>query len=179
MKNVYYRLFTIGMILLMFLGVYMILQREQREPNEFVKAANAVHWMIVPQNLCRSAFTVAFPECRPSEFVSYMFSDMGIAEWPPYEGSGEFSPEELKLMNVPQIPMDVELVQLYPNPESVKQLVVKFDDNRGTVIVVGYTDPDEKPVLVREWNLQKVKPLPGVEKIYESNSFLGMSDRTF
>ena len=178
-KNVYYRLITLLMIFVMFLGVSMILKREKPELSEFEKAAGAVRWIILPDNLCRSLFSVAFPGGKPSEFVSYLFSDMGIAEWPPYEGSGEFSPEELKLMNIPQIPMDIELVPLYPDPETGKQLVVKFDDNRGMVIVEGYMDPDSDPVLVREWILLEVEPAAGIKEIYESSSELGMSDRSF
>ena len=179
MKNVYHRLVTIIMIFIMLLGVFMILNREKPESNEFEKAAKAVHWIILPHNLCCSLFTVAFPDGKPSEFVSYLFSDMGIAEWPPYEGSGEFSPEELKFMNITQIPMDIELVPLYPDPEAGKQLVVKFDDNRGMVIVEGYMDSDSEPVLVREWKLPDVEPAVGIKEIYESNSEMGMSDRTF
>ena len=183
MKLVYYRIFTKIFVLLLSITLFLIIthshKRTKSEPTEFEKAANAVHWMILPHNLSRSAFTVAFPEGLPSEFVNYMFSDMGVAEWPPYEDSGEFSPEELKFIRIPLIPKDIELVPLYPDPEVEKQLVIKFDDNRGMLIVEGYNDPEQEPVLVREWNLPRVEPAVGIEQIYETNYDLGMSDRAF
>ena len=136
MKNAYHRFVTLLMIFVMFIGVFMTIHREKPEPSEFEKAANAVRWMILPQNLSHSAFTVAFPEGLPSEFINYMFSDMGVAEWPPYEDSGEFSPEEIRAMRIPLIPKEIELAPLYPDPEVDKQLVIKFDDSRRMVIVV-------------------------------------------
>ena len=183
MKLVYYRIFTKILVLLISITVFLIIihiyRRPKPEPTEFEKAANAVHWMIVPHNLSRSAFTVAFPEGLPSEFINYMFSDMGVAEWPPYEDSGEFSPEEIRAMRIPLIPKEIELVPLYPDPEVDKQLVIKFDDSRRMVIVEGYSEPKQEPVLVREWNLPRVEPDAGIENIYWYNYDMGMSDHAF
>jgi len=43
------------------------------------KAAQVIQYMMVPRNLSRSAFSVAFTDPKPSNFVSYIFSPMGLS----------------------------------------------------------------------------------------------------
>ncbi|MFC1541838.1 hypothetical protein ACFL50_05240 [Candidatus Latescibacterota bacterium] len=170
---------------MLFLGIaaFVIIVRWGTKPkpeaSTLEKAANAVHWMIAPVNLSRSSFTVAFPNGKPSDYVNYMFSDMGVAEWPPHEDSGEFTLPEMKAMRIPFFPAGVEISQLEPDPEYGMQIVIKDDDNRGVVIVEGYSDPSQPPVMTEEFVLKKVPPGPGVIQIYEMNYDNGMSDRSF
>lgn len=146
-------------------------------PPELEEAARVVHYMVAPRNLSRSMFSAAFPDQKPSQFVSYLFSSMGRAEWP--TPATDFEREQLKSIGAPATPQDVAFVSRTLDPKKGKQLVVKFDDRRSVVIVEGYVDPDEPPVLTREWALKRVSPAPGVMEIYRSNAELGMSDHSF
>ncbi|MFC1538032.1 hypothetical protein ACFL6H_01285 [Candidatus Latescibacterota bacterium] len=183
MQYVYYRIFTKVFMLFLGIAAFVIIVRWGTKPKPeattLERAANAVHWMISPVNLSRSQFTVAFPNGKPSDYVNYMFSDMGVSEWPAYEDSGEFRLDELKAMRIPFFPAGVHVSQLEPDPEFGAQIVIKDDDSRDVVIVEGYSDPSQPPVMTRERELPNVKPGPGVIQIYEMNYDNGMSDRSF
>jgi|GEM_PF-2552041 hypothetical protein len=183
MQFTYYRVFTKLLVLLIGIAAFTVLMRAANKPktesSSLESAAKAVRWMIAPANLSRSGFTVAFPDAKPSEYVNYMFSEMGVAEWPPFEDSGEFTLQELKSMRIPFIPVGVEISQLTPDPELGPQIVIKHDDARSMVIVEGYSDPSQPPVMTKEFVLKKVPPGPGVIQIYEMNYDSGMSDTSY
>jgi len=149
-------------------------------PAELREAAEVVHHLMKPDNLARSAFSAAFPDPRPSQFVSFIFSDMGVAEWP---GAGGLDTDEdrerLRAVGVPVPPADVAFLPLVPDPTAGKQLVVGFDDQRDVVVVEGYLDPDLEPVLRREWKLPRVLPAPGVVEVYRSALEMGFSSQAF
>ena len=48
------------------------------------------------------------------------------------------------------------------------QIVIGADDVRGVIIVRGYDNPSGKPVLEKEFPLQKVEPEMWVIDLYES-----------
>jgi hypothetical protein len=155
---------------------------ESDVPKDLEQGADVVGSMLKPNHLSKSMFSAAFPKGKPSQFVSYFFSDMGAAEWPPREDSGEFHQDEIQAMKQAgeiMMPARVAFIPLKPSPGKGKQIVIKYDDGKGVVITEGYIDPSQKPVLVKEWVLPKVAALPGVEEIYQSNAQLGMSDQTF
>ena len=58
--------------------------------------------------------------------------------------SGEL--KAMKMIDKPISPHNVSFLPLFTDPLKGKQLVVKFDDDRGVVIVDGYLDPNEPPV---------------------------------
>jgi len=151
-----------------------------RVPAELDQAAHIVYHFLAPKNLEQSAFYAAHPDGKASDFVSYFFSDMGVAEWPPWEdGASEMEKIQAKALGGALIPEDVSLISLQPDPSLDKQLVLKFDDNTNEIIVEGYLDPSEKPVLIRRYELHKVKPSPLARVLYESNAGIGMSSRSF
>jgi len=174
----YFRLST-AIMLFMAVAFLFIRHTRNRESSDIEKAMKAVNWMILPPVLSRSAFTIAFPDGKPSEFVNYMFSDMGIAEWPPYEGMNDEDLEEYSSIRIPMIPQSVSLVPLYPDPVRGRQLVIRFDDIRDVLILEGYEDPKGEPVKVKEWKLPKVEPAVGIRQIYDANLEQGMSDHAF
>jgi hypothetical protein len=149
-------------------------------PPELKQAARVVEYLLEPRHLSRSAFSVAFPECRPSQFVSFMFSTMGTAEWPDSEAMAEQDPmlrEQAEAIRAPLRPKGVAIIAREPNPASGQQIVVKADDARGVVIVEGYTDPKLQPILTREYKVPRVTAGPGVRAIFESNRDLGRPHR--
>ncbi len=148
------------------------------EPPELKKAAHIIKYMMASKNLSRSAFSVAFDNPTPSQFVSYIFSVMGSAEWPP--SVMEMSPDEAKMSGIPLMPEGIAYVSREKDMEKGKQIVVNYDDGRGVVIVKGFTDPKEEAVLLREWSLpKKIKPAPGAKDMYDSNLQMGMSIQSF
>ena len=129
---------------------------------ELRKAIAVVRYMSAPRQLKRSAFQATYPEGSPKQFVEWMFSPMGSAIWPPVEGGGEFSPEEEKMIRktgIHFLPSNVSLVFDEPDENRGQQLVVRGDDERKLLVVEGYLDPQDSPVLVKEWrfSLDKYK----------------------
>lgn len=120
-------------------------------PPELEKAAAVVEATLKPAALEQSSFPVVLPNGTPREFVSWYFSTLGIAEWPPHEDD-----PDAEIIPGIKIPRGVSYFHSAPNIESGKQVVVKWDDSSGMVIVEGYTDPQKKPVFVKEWLLPAV-----------------------
>jgi hypothetical protein len=138
------------------------------------RAINASADMLLAKNLSRSAFYVAYPEGKPSDYVHYYFSAMGTAEWPPREG--EFSEAELKATQTGSIPDNVKFT---PNQRAADvpgmQVVIKADDARGLIIFEGYQKPSETPDLVVEKPLLKVEPSELAKTAFFSNRDMGIN----
>jgi len=141
------------------LGIMMVLpllymDYGSKEYPELNKAIRVVRYMSAEHQLQRSAFTYIHPEGRPEQFVAWVFSPIGSAIWPPVEGGGEFSREEEKMIQktgMPFLPSGVSLVPDKPDMDKGQQVVVRGDDERQMMIVEGYLDPQDAPVLVKEW----------------------------
>ena len=149
---------------------------------ELEQGAQVIGYMLSPFRLRNSSYAALYPNGKPSDFVSFIFSDIGVAEWPESEAMAEEDPmilEQARAIRAPLIPKGVALVPLFPNPRLGKQVVVRFDDEAGLVIAEGYLDPTQKPVLIRKWKLPKVEPAAGIEEMAQGQSQLGMSDRSF
>ncbi len=138
-----------------------------------------IRYMMAPNQLRRSMFSAAYPDPKPSDYVSYLFSTMGAAEWPP---SGAYvSPEELEQMRaigMPVPPGDVAYVPNRPDAAHGKQIVIQADDARGVVLLEGYLDPTGMPALRQELTFRKARPDPIAESIYQSNLEMGMSPQS-
>lgn len=132
-------------------------EKEPEEPIELRRAAAVVKYIMEPNHLGRSSFLAVFPEGKPSDFVVWMFSTFGTAEWPPREDGDPMELEQAKSIRMPVIPKDVTLTPREPDPEKGKQIVIKSDDPRGLIIVEGYLNPHEPPSLRREWKLINMK----------------------
>jgi hypothetical protein len=166
--------------LLLFLWLITIVACTQSGPPELEQAADVVGDMLKPINLSRSMYSVAFPNGRPSQFVSYMFSTMGSAEWPPSEEwVDEIEREQMAAIGQTLIPAGVAIVPQTPDSDLGKQLVVTFDNDRAVVIAHGYEDPVAEPVVSREWKIPQVEPAIGIREIYEANLEEGLSPQSF
>ena len=133
-------------------------EKSPEEPQELKRAAQAVAYMIAPKQLARSSFYAIYPEGKPSQFVKWMFSTFGTAEWPPAEDSpDEAALEGAMALRIPIIPRDVAIIRDKPDPDAGKQLVVRPDDLKGAVIAEGYLKPEGPPALIRVWKLTRLK----------------------
>ncbi len=150
----------------------------EKAPPELNQAAKVIKFMMKPSNLSRSSFSVLFEQHKPSEFVSYIFSEMGAAEWP--LGGGFDDPEQLKAIGAPVPPADVTFTSRKPDKTNKKQIVVGFDDDKGVVTIAAYLDPTKPPVFEREWKLAtSIKSAQGIEEMTQSNLQMGISYQSF
>jgi hypothetical protein len=128
------------------------------EPPESKQAADAVAATLRPINLSRSMFSVVFPDGTPSQFVRFMFPDMGSAEWPPADAwADETMGQQMAAIGQPLLPAGVAITARTVDPDQAMQLVIGFDDEKGTVSALDDLDPTSEPMLVREWKLPKVQ----------------------
>ena len=67
-----------------------------------------------------------------------------------------------------------------PDTSVQKQLVLKWDDAEGTVILEGYLDPRHQPVYTTSFKLpNNVVPSQAAQMIVQSNLELGMRFQSF
>jgi len=83
--------------------------------------------------------------------VSFLFSDLGAAEWPPAEGVEEGLPGQ-------SLPPNVAVTHAGPDASRAMQVVIRWDDERRMILFEGYADPLEPPVIRRETDLPVVRP---------------------
>jgi hypothetical protein len=121
-------------------------------PQNLDNAAKIVELALKPAALEQSTYAVVLPNGTPKQFVSWYFSTLGVAEWPPSEDS----PGEESALPVMKRPHGVRYYHTGPDSSGGNQIVLKWDDGRNVVIVEGYLDPRKPPVLVRELPLPKV-----------------------
>ena len=121
---------------------------------ELEKAGRVVRYMSAPRQLQRSSFMAVYPQGKPSDFVSWMFSELGAAEWPPSEWElDETERRGMRSIGMPVIPRDVGIFSTR-RMDAALQIIVKADDSRGMIIVEGFLKPDQPSVLVKEWPFQ-------------------------
>lgn len=141
-----------GLGFLLMLPLFYVDWSEEGEYPRLEQAARVVRYMSAPRQLKRSSFNAIFPEGKPSDFVGWMFSEMGAAQWPPSD-SEFMDPEErraLQALGMPFSPTDVQILQAL-SPQSARQVIVKADDVKGMIVVEGYLSPDQPPTIVRQW----------------------------
>ena len=83
--------------------------------------------------------------------MSFLFSDLGAAEWPPAEGLEEGLPGQ-------SLPPNVAVTHAGPDASRAMQVVIRWDDERRMILFEGYADPLEPPVIRRETDLPVVRP---------------------
>ncbi|GJL80268.1 MAG: hypothetical protein NPINA01_32570 [Nitrospinaceae bacterium] len=130
------------------------------EHPELEQAIKVVRHVSSEKQLKSSSFLILSGEKTPSNFLTWMFSAMGTAEWYVADGpSIEFSPDELEHIKriTPLVPENVAIVADHPDPEKGKQVVVISDDNKNIIVVEGYLDPKEPHVLRKEWHFPELK----------------------
>lgn len=119
------------------------------------KATRVVRYLSAPNQLKRSSFLASYPKGKPSDFVKWMFSTLGTAEWPPREGGLEEEFEEgARAVGIPLIPAGVSIVAKRPDPKAAMQVVVKSDDINKKIIIEGYLNPTQPPALTKQWDFK-------------------------
>jgi len=118
---------------------------------ELEQAVDSVRSMTSQRWLSRSAFATSYPQAQPSNYVSYLFSDLGVAEWP--IALDALEAEQPRSIGVTPLPPNVALVPQQPEPTRGKQLVLRADDTAGLVLVDAYEEPQTEPIASFEFAL--------------------------
>ncbi len=172
--------FSYSRIALLFLTTIAFSCSDSSVPGDLEQATLLVAHFTTPSVLENSTFPVVLPNGTPKQFVSWLFSQMGVAEWPlTREGAmREFG--EPGIPGMPALPDSVAYHHTKPDSTQGKQIVVKWNDERGVVIVEGYLDPKQPPVFVREYVLPKVTSTNEMARITaQSNIETGGSFQAF
>jgi hypothetical protein len=128
------------------------------------QAVRAVRQMTAGRQLPRSAFSAAYDHGTPSEYVSFLFSTLGVAEWP--VAMDEAEAEAMRSAFITPLPDRVLTAAVRPSGPW-PQLVIRGDDTRGLLIALGYEAPGQPAVLTEEWPLPQVSPAVGVREMFE------------
>ena len=147
------------------------------------QAARSVEQMVAPLNAPRISFFVVLPNGTPRQFVSWYFSSLGAADWAPSDEPGELESAEIEALRSSGMalrPAGVRYTHTRPDTAFQKQLVLKWNDAEGTVILEGYLDPRQQPAYITSFKLPKnVVPGQAAQMIVQSNLELGMQFQSF
>ena len=147
------------------------------------RAASTVEQMVAPLFAPRTSFFVVLPNGSPKQFVSWYFSSMGVAEWAPVDDPSELNKDErdaMRQIGMALRPKDVYYRHSMPDPKVRKQLVLKWDNAEETVILEGYVDPEQPPLISRSFKLpRRVVPNEATRLFVQSNLETGMTYQSF
>lgn len=147
------------------------------------RAARSVEQVVAPFQAPRSSFFVLFPDGTPRQFVSWFFSPMGVSEWAPEDSSNEYNPDEidaLHQMGLETRPAGVALRHTQPDLTVQRQVVVKWDDAEGTIILEGYLDPNLPPAYTKSFKLPKGVVPDQIARLSTGSSIeMGMRSQSF
>jgi len=153
---------------------------EPDPPPELDQAARSIAWSLKPMTLSQSTFPVVLPNGTPKQFVSWYFSTLGSAERPGYDTGDEMEREMANVIGAPLVPMDVAIVHTRPDTAKQKQIVMTWDDSRRLVILEGFLDPQQSPVMRREFELPNVQSTSELARITaQSNLEMGATYQAF
>ena len=156
------------------IGSILGLQSCQAPPDEDLTAANAaMAKMASASTLRRSCFTIVYPEGQASDFLSYLFSDLGTAEWP--IAFDEMEAQQMK--SIGQVPLPPNVV-VSPNSRSTpdsKEIVLIADDDNREIRVEGYLADSEDVALEANWPLGTAQAGEDARMLCESNLQIGIS----
>jgi len=142
---------AVGLGFLLMLPMFFIDWTGGGEYPQLEKAGRVIRYMSAPRQLKRSSFLVFYPQGKPSDFVSWMFSEIGAAEWPPSEWElDEMEREGMRSAGIPILPKEVGIFSSLRSDKAT-QIIVKADDSKELIIIEGFLKPGQPSVLVKQW----------------------------
>lgn len=147
---------------------------ENAVPPELEQAAAIIERFASPIRLSNSMFAAAYPECKATQFVHYLFSDLAAAELPMGESMGdEMDRAQAQASGMPLWPDSVAMSENVPDPSAGLQIVLTGDDTKNTVTIALYTDPKSAPAASREVTVPKVIASEMAQAFFRSNVEMG------
>lgn len=146
----------LGVGLFFFLGLVGCDQSSLQTDKSLFKAVFSVKKMTSKRFISRTGF-MALSSKKPSDYVSYLFSTAGMAEWPPSEGSEKsLEMQQAKSIGDTPLPAGVKIVPYKVETNSGKQIVVMPDDKKWEIVVEAYIDPRNPAVFKKSWAFPKL-----------------------
>ena len=143
-------------------------------PDEDLTAANtALSQMASNRTLSRSCFTVAYPDGQAADFIDYMFSDLGSAEWP--VAFDEYEEQAMGSIGQVPLPANVAVSPLSRTSPNQKELVLTANNAERKILVQGYLANDSKVVFEDEWPVGTAVADDMVREMCISNLEMGIS----
>lgn len=140
---------------------------------ELSQAAQAMAQLARSRHLERSCFYVVYPQGTPTDFVGYLFSDLGSADWPvafePLEA------EQMQSAGITPLPGTVKIsAQQREQPEQ-KELVLLADDAAGDIQLLGYLPNETEPNVEERIPLTPANPEDFTVQMCQSSLEMGVS----
>lgn len=143
----------LGLVVLCFIALATLPACAPEVPSDLQQAVAVAQYMASPRWLGRTAFPESAPDDpKPSDFVRYVFSDFGVAEWPMALDPRE--EEQLRATRTPVLPRTVALVPNAPSMDHGMQVVLRPDDAAGVLHIVAYEHPQMDPVIEVEQEIR-------------------------
>lgn len=143
------------------------------EDADLAQAMRATSGMGQASHLQRSCFYLIHPDGRPADFVSYLFSDLGGAEWPialdPDEAAG------MKAAKIPPLPEGVSLSSGQRQYRDRKELVLTGNNAEGHIEMAGYLPNADEPNVQATFTLATAQPDDFTQQICQSALESGIS----
>lgn len=138
--------------------------------SDLVEANAALAMMTQDRILSRSCFRVAYPEGGSENFVRYLFSDLGSAEWP--VAFDEVEAEQMKAAGQKPLPPNVVISANARVYSDRKELVIQSQN--GQISVKGYLPHTTDPQFEAVWELGQSQTQSEFVPLCESNIDMGM-----
>ena len=126
-------------------------------PKDLTDGSLVIREMMSSRKLDAAGFYRAYPDPKPSDFVSFINSDLGAILWPPREDSpfaDNSQIEPSRATGEAMIPKGIAFKRNRPDPDGGRQIVYRHDDENGEIVVEAYVDPKTEPVFTRRWRLR-------------------------
>ena len=158
-----------------FFGIIFVLATScQSGVDEDLKQANdSLAKMTTKRNLAKSCFSVVYPQGDVANFVNYLFSDLGAAEWP--IAFDEMEAEQIESIGQTPLPRNVVVSPLKRNQLNSKEIVLAPDLENQVVVVKGYLPGSQEVVWENQWSLGTAQASEDTQQLCQSNLETGIS----
>ncbi len=152
----------------------LVLGACQAEVDPELQQANAaLRGMASPLSLSKSCFFVAYPNGQASDYLSFLLSDLGAAEWP--VAMDEQERQQLKAIGQLPMPTTVSVSVEQRRYRDRKEVVLRADNGTRSVLVDGYLPNSDQVQLAARWQVGTAVPDAGVRALCQSSLEMGGS----
>lgn len=126
------------------------------EDADLKKAERVARYLTSNRFLKQTAYRDLTEKGTPSELVSFVFSDLAVAAWPPGEDADPREQEQARAIGVPMFPKGAAVVHGRADPRLHKQLVLSGDDGAGQIVAEFYLEPGQAAVGSSRWEMPQM-----------------------
>lgn len=146
----------------------------QSAPDPDLKQANAaMAAMATDRTLAQSCYSAVYPDGEASDFVNYLFSELGAVEWP--IAFDEMEEEQFEAIGQPFLPSNVTVSLSQRKQPNSKEIVLVADDESRSILVSGYLEASNDIVFEDQWSLGTAQASEATHQLCQSNLEMGIS----